>query len=50
MAKKQPELEIVGKGVAPVSFPEIDKLADNYIAERDKGCDRHRAKSQPKAN
>jgi hypothetical protein len=36
MAKKQAELKIVGPGVSPVSVPEIDKLADDYIRERDK--------------
>ena len=36
MAKKQSELHIVGKGVAPVALPDVDRLADNYIKERDK--------------
>jgi hypothetical protein len=36
MAKKQTELQIAGAGVAPVSLPQIDKLADDYIRERDK--------------
>jgi len=36
MAKKQSELKIEGAGVAPVTVPEIDKLADVYIKERDK--------------
>jgi hypothetical protein len=36
MPKQQSELHIEGKGVAPVAIPEIDKLADAYIKERDK--------------
>lgn len=36
MAKKQTEMPIDGPGVAPVTVPEIDKLADEYIRERDK--------------
>jgi hypothetical protein len=34
--KKQTELHIEGKGVSPANIPEIDKLADDYIKERDK--------------
>ena len=33
---KQAELTIVGKGVSPVHIPELDKLAEVYVAERDK--------------
>jgi hypothetical protein len=33
---KQTELKIVGKGVSPVHIPELDKLAEAYVAERDK--------------
>lgn len=33
---KQSELHIVGKGAAPVRIPQIDKLAEDYVKERDK--------------
>jgi hypothetical protein len=33
---KQAELKIVGKGVAPLQIAELDKLAEKYVAERDK--------------
>jgi hypothetical protein len=36
MAKKQAELKIEGPGISPVSLPEVDRLADTYIKERDK--------------
>jgi hypothetical protein len=37
MAKtKQTELKIVGKGVEPLRIAEIDKLAEVYVAARDK--------------
>src|SRR6266436_4885032 len=30
---------IEGDGVAPLSIPEIDKLAEKYVRERDKRCE-----------
>jgi hypothetical protein len=32
---KTPELELTGKGVAPIHIKELDQLVDAYITERD---------------
>ena len=40
---KQAELKIVGKGVSPVSIPDVDRLAEIYVKARDK-----RLKETPK--
>jgi len=40
---KQTELHVVGKGVSPVHIPQLDKLAEAYVTERDK-----RLKQTPK--
>jgi hypothetical protein len=37
MAKQQSDLpKMTGKGVAPLRIPEVDKLAEAYVRERDK--------------